>query len=94
MRYRPVDQMNVFALSDLHLSSAVEGKSMERFGEEWRDHDTTIRAPWEKSVGPDDLVLVPGDISWASRIEQAADLEYLVFPGTFPNGANLGPGKK
>ncbi|MGH2638999.1 MAG: metallophosphoesterase, partial [Rhabdochlamydiaceae bacterium] len=39
---------------------------------------------WDTHITPDDLVLIPGDISWASRIEDALpDLEWIhKRPGT------------
>src|SRR5262249_32026453 len=41
-------------------------------------------AAWDQSVSPDDLVLVPGDISWARDLAGAApDLQWLAArPGT------------
>lgn len=51
---------------------------MHVFGEEWRDHDATIRARWTPLVADDDVVLVPGDISWARNLDDAlTDLEFL-----------------
>lgn len=70
--------MNVFALADTHLSLAVPGKEMHKFGEQWRDHARRIEANWRSVVGGDDLVLVAGDTSWAMRIAEALpDLEFL-----------------
>jgi len=56
---------------------------MDRFGENWRDHDQRIAENWSASVGDDDLVLVPGDISWAMRLAGAEpDLRFLAdLPG-------------
>lgn len=51
---------------------------MDVFGSAWRDHPRVIKSAWEQTVGPDDVVLVPGDISWAMTLAQAApDLAYL-----------------
>lgn len=51
---------------------------MDIFGEQWQDHGTRIEAAWRERVGPEDLVLVPGDISWAMRLQEAVeDLAYL-----------------
>ncbi len=76
--------MRVFALSDPHLSFGTPGKTMDRFGPQWVDHPTTMANAWDAAVAPDDLVLVPGDISWARTLEQAApDLAWLAErPGT------------
>jgi hypothetical protein len=66
--------MKVFAIGDLHLAGGT-GKTMDRFGEHWRDHDRRIFEAWERLVSDDDLVLVAGDTSWAMRLEEAlADL--------------------
>ena len=75
--------MKIFAIADLHLSFAMPGKSQERFGTHWRNHPEKIEARWRERVAPEDLVLVPGDISWAMRMEQAeADLAFLArLPG-------------
>jgi len=74
--------MAFFALSDLHLGFAVD-KPMERFGEQWRDHHEQIANNWRRVVRPDDVVLAPGDISWAMKPEQAKpDLDFLAaLPG-------------
>lgn len=62
--------MKVFAIGDLHLAGGT-GKTMERFGEQWRDHDRKIFDAWEETVSDQDLVVIAGDTSWAMRIEEA-----------------------
>lgn len=62
--------MRLFAIGDLHLPSA-RGKDMDRFG--WTGHPAPLAAAWDEAVGADDLVLLVGDISWATRAEEAAD---------------------
>jgi predicted phosphohydrolase len=76
--------MNLWALSDLHLTLATPSKAMHVFGEQWRDHEDKIRSNWSAVVAPEDVILVPGDISWASRLDDAlTDLEFLHrLPGT------------
>ncbi len=70
--------MRAFALSDPHLALGTPGKEMDMFGPQWVDHPTTMARSWDASVEPDDLVLVPGDISWAGNLEgAAADLAWL-----------------
>ena len=64
--------MRVFAIGDLHLSFGTD-KPMDVFGESWRDHAQRLDRAWRAAVGADDLVLIPGDISWAIRLQQAAD---------------------
>lgn len=69
--------MKIFALSDPHLGFAVN-KPMDIFGSRWKDHPDKIRKHWLESVSPDDIVLVPGDISWGMNYSEAApDLEFL-----------------
>jgi len=69
--------VKVFAIGDLHLGHAVD-KPMDIFGVQWRNHAFRIAGNWEKHVSPDDLVLIPGDISWAMRLEEAEeDLRWL-----------------
>lgn len=44
----------------------------------WQDHPQRIEEAWREVVGSNDWVLVPGDVSWAMRLEEAAeDLAYL-----------------
>lgn len=76
--------MAVWALADLHLSFGVKDKSMDVFGERWKNHAARIRENWLQSISQDDLVLLPGDISWAMHIEDVVpDLNWIhELPGT------------
>ncbi len=74
--------MKIFALSDPHFSLGTPEKGMEAFGAIWREHHKTIERHWRAAVGPTDLVLVPGDLSWAMRMEGA--LPDLHFIGALP----------
>jgi hypothetical protein len=62
--------MKIFGISDLHLDSKKE-KPMDIFGENWIDHDKKIFDSWKESVSDDDIVLLPGDISWAISLKEA-----------------------
>lgn len=62
--------MNIYAISDLHLSGASP-KPMHIFGENWENHWDKIKTDWHGKVTPDDLVLIPGDLSWAMHAEDA-----------------------
>jgi len=42
---------------------------MNVFGSQWEGHFFKIRKDWQDRVSPDDIVLIPGDISWAMQIE-------------------------
>lgn len=74
--------MRIFAIADLHLSF-VRPKPMDVFGSHWKDHPLRMAEAWRGRVGPEDLVLVGGDISWALRPADAApDLAWLAaLPG-------------
>jgi predicted phosphohydrolase len=64
--------MKVFAISDLHLPGG-DVKPMDVFGPHWENHFQRIRADWLARVEERDVVLIPGDISWAMRLEEAAE---------------------
>ena len=74
--------MAVYAIADLHLPA--KQKPMDVFGEHWKDHFLRIREDWLARVAPGDLVLLPGDISWAMRLEEAVDdlNSIAALPGT------------
>ncbi|MBR1559009.1 MAG: metallophosphoesterase [Clostridia bacterium] len=74
--------MAVFAISDLHLPARV--KPMDVFGEHWKNHFERIREDWRARVAASDVVLLPGDLSWAMKLEEAReDLESIAaLPGT------------
>ncbi len=76
--------MNIWAIADLHLSLSCPEKTMEDFGESWSNYMQRIKENWSKSVKEGDLVLIPGDITWASTPEQAEeDLIWIdQLPGT------------
>jgi uncharacterized protein len=59
----------------MHLEGGT-GKTMDRFGDNWRNHDQKIFESWNQIGSADDLLLVVGDTSWAMRLEEArADLD-------------------
>lgn len=75
---------SIWALGDLHLSFGIKNKSMDIFGKEWEGWTDKIRKFWCEKIAADDLVLIPGDISWAMHPEEAiADLNWIdSLPGT------------
>ena len=79
--------MAIFVLSDLHLSTDLsKNKSMEVFGDRWQDYMQKIKRNWNSVIEAGDTVIVPGDISWATRLEESqSDLEFL----NSLNGAKL-----
>ena len=46
---------------------------MDVFGDHWKNHFERISADWLARVSADDLVLLPGDLSWAMRLEDAIE---------------------
>ena len=69
--------MNIYAMADLHLSLGSD-KPMDIFGERWNDHTRKMQENWIRTVGPEDVVIISGDISWGLKLEEAmADLEWI-----------------
>ncbi len=81
--------MNVWAISDLHLSFARPDRR-ERFAARWHDHAARIEEHWRARVGPRDLVLIPGDISMARNHRDLQD--DLVWLDRLPGTKVLAPG--
>lgn len=73
--------MAIFAIADLHLSLGV-GKPMDVFGKNWINHEEKIKKNWLEKVKEEDLVLLPGDFSWAMYLEEA--LEDFKFINELP----------
>ena len=74
--------MKIFAISDLHLSG-LANKPMNVFGPNWEGHFEKIKLDWQSKVGAEDIVLVCGDISWGTTLEEGLyDLRSLApLPG-------------
>ena len=69
--------MSIFAISDLHLSLSAD-KPMNIFGSKWDNYEEKMKENWNNVVSDDDLVLIPGDISWAMYLQDTAkDFEYI-----------------
>lgn len=76
--------MSIYVIGDLHLSFSVN-KPMDVFGYNWENHAEKIKENWLKKVKENDTVIIPGDFSWATYLEETyKDFEFL----------NLLPGKK
>lgn len=76
--------MQIYAIADLHLSFA-NPKPMDIFGDNWKNHEYKIKEDWNKKVKCEDLILLPGDFSWAMSLDEIfEDFQYL----------NNMPGKK
>ena len=74
--------MSIFAIGDLHLPGG-DKKPMDVFGAHWEHHFERICADWQSRVQEEDIVLIPGDISWAMQLGDALnDLrEIAKMPG-------------
>jgi uncharacterized protein len=72
----------IFAIADLHLGGNM-GKTMDKFGAHWHDHPRLIQENCQRLVKEDDILLLPGDLSWATRRRDAEeDLAYMrALPG-------------
>ena len=90
--------MALYAIGDLHLSLA-SNKSMEVFGEGWKDYVSRIDASLG-ALGPEDVLVLAGDTSWGMTLAEAeADFRFLdQFPcreywlkGTPTTGGPLPP---
>ena len=76
--------MSIYVIGDLHLSFSAD-KPMDIFGMNWENHAEKIKANWISKVKENDTVILPGDFSWATYLEETyKDFEFL----------NSLPGKK
>jgi hypothetical protein len=67
----------IFAIGDLHLSFSTN-KPMDIFGHQWENHYEKIKEHWLKNVREGDLVLLPGDFSWAMTLaEVKTDMDFI-----------------
>ena len=70
--------MSLFVISDLHLDVLTNKKSMEVFGDKWRDYTKRIQKNWSAVVNDTDTVIIPGDISWALTLNDSiTDLQWI-----------------
>lgn len=68
--------MSLYAIADLHLSLSVN-KPMDIFCG-WDNYVEKLTENWNRTVSPEDTVVVPGDISWGMDLEEArADFSYV-----------------
>ena len=70
--------MALFVISDLHLDTRTNEKSMEVFGDKWKNYTQRIKKNWSAVVSNSDTVIIPGDISWALTLQDSlADLKWI-----------------
>ena len=69
--------MALYALGDTHLSLGGS-KPMDVFGGAWVGYVEKLREGFRSTVGPEDTVVLCGDLSWGMSLEQARpDLAFL-----------------
>ena len=62
--------MSIFTISDLHLSLGTD-KPMDIFG--WDNHVERVRSNWLRMIDEKDTVVLPGDFSWALKLEESVE---------------------
>lgn len=63
--------MSLFAISDTHLSFGTD-KPMDVF-KGWENYEEKLKNNWEAIVSDDDIVVIPGDITWGMSMEEALE---------------------
>ena len=61
--------MAIYTMADLHLSTSCT-KPMDVF-DGWENYMERIISQWNETVGDDDTVILPGDISWGMTLAQS-----------------------
>ena len=68
--------MSLFVIGDTHLSLSVD-KPMDVF-KGWTDYTDRMKNNWNRVVSPEDSVVIPGDISWAMKLEETyVDFKFI-----------------
>ena len=69
--------MTIYTIADLHLSFNTN-KPMDIFGQNWQNYEEKIKQEWQEKVKQDDLVILPGDFSWAMYLDETEkDFEFI-----------------
>ena len=69
--------MALYVIGDPHLSFSVD-KPMDIFGGSWENHPEKLKKAWLETVGPEDTVVLAGDVSWGISLKEAqADFAFL-----------------
>lgn len=61
--------MAIYVIADLHLSFSTN-KPMDIFGKNWQNYEEKIKQDWLEKVNENDIVILPGDFSWAMYLEE------------------------
>ncbi|MBR4723188.1 MAG: metallophosphoesterase [Clostridia bacterium] len=69
--------MSLYAIADLHLPLGID-KPMDIFGKNWENYVNRLEENWKKTVSYEDTVVLAGDFSWATYLEESKkDFEFL-----------------
>ena len=69
--------MAIYVIADLHLSFNTD-KPMNIFGENWNNYEEKIKKDWQSKVKQEDIVILPGDFSWAMYLKDTIkDFEFI-----------------
>ena len=69
--------MAIFSISDLQLSLGTD-KPMNVFVQVWENYEDKIKINWKSSVNENDIVILPGDLSWGITLKEAKkDFEFI-----------------
>lgn len=69
--------MALFAIGDPHLSFQTN-KPMSIFGSVWENHSEKLKEGFLREVGPEDTVVICGDLSWGMKLgECEQDFKFL-----------------
>ncbi len=63
--------MSLYAIGDTHLSLGTD-KPMDIF-RGWDNYVERLEANWKRLITDSDTVVIPGDISWAMKLENAVE---------------------
>ena len=70
--------MAIFTISDLHLCVSDPDKTMEAFAGRWNNYIRRLKQNWNAVVSQEDSVIIPGDISWALKLEATlSDFKFI-----------------
>ena len=72
--------MSLYAIGDTHLSLGTD-KPMDIF-HGWDNYVERLEENWRKLITDEDTVVILGDVSWAMKLENAAD--DLAFINSLP----------
>ena len=74
--------MAIYIIADLHFSFNDSNKNMSYFGGNWIGYEEKIKENWLQTVKEEDLVIIPGDFSWAMALEDT--IEDFAFINNLP----------